>query len=316
MTWNNFANTYRPTLEKAIIDECNLLAEGGKHLPNSKEWADMLCEYTLRGKLLRGLFVRLVAESFGTADDEKINRVGACIELAQSAFLIHDDIMDGDTIRRGKPCLHTLIGTNTAICLGDWALLYLFGRLSFSPKIIEIFSSRLSATAAGQAHEVAQEQKEPSYEEILQIIGHKTARYTFVLPFEAGMVLAGGDIAPLEKLGLILGEIFQVRDDELNLLSEETTGKSAGGDIIQNKKTLCRQVLLSRMPEAKVLFGKAGTLNEVRQAYQQSGASQEITDFLKTRSQEASQILEMLPIKKSVRPLWGGLLDLLLHRNI
>ncbi|MGL5253936.1 MAG: polyprenyl synthetase family protein [Brevinema sp.] len=315
--WNEFAQTHKPSLENAIKFECNLLAERGKLLPQSQQLADMLCEYTLRGKLLRGLFVRLVAESFGTADNEKINRVGASLELAQSAFLIHDDIMDGDTLRRGGACIHTLVGTNTAICLGDWALLHIFSRLSFSSALVDVFSSRLSSTAAGQAHEVALESKSsPTYDEILQIIHHKTALYTFVLPFESGMILVEGDIAPMQKLGLALGEIFQVRDDELNLLSEETTGKSAGGDIIQNKKTLCRQVLLSRMPEAATLFGKEGTLNAVREAYNKSGAATEIADFLKTKSQEVAQLLDELPIKKSVRPLWGGLLNLLLNRNV
>lgn len=317
MTWDNFTEETRPLIKGGIINECALLASQYAEIPGAGAYADMLCEYTLRGKLLRGVFVRLSTLSFGGASEPHIIKAAAALELAQSAFLIHDDIMDGDTLRRGKPSLHTLIGQNGAICLGDLALLRAFHLLSFNAKLAELFSGHLGATALGQALELSTASKgtEPPMEDIFSILIHKSARYTFVLPFEAGAVLAGQSPDPaLSELGRSMGLIFQIKDDQLNLLSPGHTGKSAGGDIRENKKTVCRAVLLKNYPPAAPLFGREDTLEQVQKLYM-SHASSEVEGIIKNFRDKAEALLEALPIQKETRPLWSGLMHYLNERT-
>ena len=123
MSWESFANETRPLIEHSIKNECALLAAQYAEIEGAEAYAERLCEYTLRGKLLRGVFVRLAALSFGEAEERSVLKTAAALELAQSAFLIHDDIMDGDALRRGKASIHTLIWQNALLRLRDLVLL-------------------------------------------------------------------------------------------------------------------------------------------------------------------------------------------------
>jgi len=145
-----------------------------------------------------------------------------------SALLIQDDIMDEDEMRRGVKAIHRQyarvgrkrkiknpdhFGESAAICLSDIAFFFAFGvlgrlkiDLGARRELWKLFSRELITTALGQMEE-------------LTLYLAKTARYTFVLPLLAGALLAGkrrAELKKFEKLGEVLGIIFQLKDDELD----------------------------------------------------------------------------------------------------
>ena len=329
MTLQDYINIKKKDILQEIQKQCQDLAL--YDMPNAPKIAELLYEYSSRGKLLRGVFVCLGAESFGDEENTHILKVAAALELAQSALLIHDDIMDGDDFRRNKPSLHKLFekdfsgekatktGESLAICTGDIAIFHLFGYLSESPALVKLFSQLLSKTALGQAYEIsyAHHNEEISKEDILLIIKNKTTNYTFTLPFMAGAILSGLDstreLDYLKEFCQYAGYIFQIKDDELNFLEEGSIGKSAGGDIRENKKTLCRYELLQKCPEAIKYFGKDGSIEEVRTLYKDSGVKEHIADLIREYSLEAEKRINLLIIKESHKNLW---LELISYLNI
>ncbi len=309
-------NIYKEQILQHIKKQCDEL--------DNLEISQKLYEYTSRGKLLRGMFVCLSAESFGRKVDEEVLDVAAAIELAQTALLIHDDIMDQDNFRRGKPSMHKIYeqegfnshaSTSLAICLGDVVLFHLFRYLN--KDISVLFSKELTKTALGQTFDVAKasSSEEISEEDILYIIQNKTANYTFALPFSAGLILANRqDLQDsITELSRLMGLIFQIKDDILNYLPQSQIGKSSGGDIRENKKTLCRLMLIEQCPEAKDFYGK--DVDKVIELYISSGVQQKIECQLSEYASSAEEIIRSLPIKSEYLDKWNHLLEYLKDRK-
>lgn len=332
MTWQEFSDNGRSFITKTIEYQCRSLEQ--LPIPNARLFGMRLLDYTCKGKLLRANFLRLSALTFcDSASEEILNMVGGCIELAQSAFLIHDDIIDQDAVRRNAPAMHKLFendintqntnyGEAQAICMGDMVLTHLFSFLSEYPELIRLFSQTLTLTALGQAQEIqwGALNQEISPDQIYQIIEYKTAYYTFVLPFLSGLILSGAAAHQknvlLTKLGIIMGYIFQIRDDELNLLAPPELNKSAGSDITENKKTLCRYELIKEFPEAIDLFGHPENITEVQKLYKDSVVEKRIQNYILQFIAEAKNLFEYLKIKKEWRSLWEELLNSLYERQL
>jgi len=331
MALQKYLDDLKPLILKEISAQCNDVAV--LEFSNAQEIADKIYEYTSRGKLLRACFVCFAAESFGKKIDKSVIQTAAAIELAQTALLIHDDIMDNDDFRRNKLSMHKMYeeiladssrdtkhtALSLAICVGDIALFHLFFYLSDNAQLVQLFSKELSKTALGQAFEIykASQDNEISKQDIYTIIQHKTANYTFYLPLLSGMILAD---APVEdqhsiiEFSRLAGLLFQIKDDELNYLSENQTGKSVGGDIRENKKTLCRLELLRRCPESKELFGRDDTVEKIQQLYLSSGAKESINDDLVAYKLLAEGIIQKMNIQSEYKMLWNELLEYLLNR--
>ncbi|MFP4373473.1 MAG: polyprenyl synthetase family protein [Spirochaetaceae bacterium] len=246
--------------------------------PWGRDVARRLLDFSTRGKMIRGGLVAMGAGLFGHEPDEDIVRVGAVAELIQSFLLIHDDIMDRDTARRGEDAVFyqyaTIareegiddwyhLGEALGTCVGDVAMLYAFDMLEglsrpdeVSRRVRALFSREITWVGLAQMSDLyyGETTREVAETEIIDLYRFKTGRYTFSLPLSAGAVLAGqGDstVAALGELGEKLGVIFQIKDDELGLFGdEELIGKPSGSDIAENKKTLFRQYLFARADDA------------------------------------------------------------------
>ncbi|MGL5955175.1 MAG: polyprenyl synthetase family protein [Brevinema sp.] len=325
MDLNNYIQELKPIILEQIKKQCDDLID--ESLPYSQVLAEQLYEYASRGKLLRGIFVVLVAESFGRSRDVQGLSVASAVELAQTALLIHDDLMDQDDLRRNKPSMHKIYrnqgfdehtSLSLAMCMGDLALFHLFQYLD--KDLVRLFSRELSKTVLGQVYDVEKssyQDQEISKEDLLLIIQYKTAHYTFSLPFQAGLILSRmTEYSELiKKLSIPLGLIFQIRDDELNYLAQSQTGKSSGGDIRENKKTFCRCLLIEKCPQAKVLYGREDQIEQVRLLYHQSGVQQIIAEQLQAYEKCAEGIINQIPMKKEYQGLWYELLEYLMQRK-
>lgn len=187
------------------------------------------------GKTIRGSLVLLTHDLLkGQHRDEALS-VAAAYELIQTGLLIHDDIMDHDSLRRGKPTVHIQYkNEGLAMCVGD--ILFFLAHELLPGTGVQTISDRIfEEVGVAQMQDISFGLRKdfPSKEEIISLYTYKTARYTFSLPMMAGATLAGADknvVALFEKLGEYMGILFQIRNDSLGIK----------GDIRENKKTLAR----------------------------------------------------------------------------
>ena len=185
----------------------------------------------------------------------------AAIELAHSAFLVHDDIQDGSDWRRGHPTLHRRVGLPLAVNAGDaLAVLSLevlradTGRLGrrLGLRILSEFSSAMWQTLEGQAVELGWRRDgvtNLSPQNYLELILRKTCWYTTIAPLRIGALIGSwgsADLQALSRFGLFLGTAFQITDDILNLTGGQAAyGKEIRGDLREGKRTLMVIHLLS-----------------------------------------------------------------------
>ncbi len=197
------------------------------------------------GKRLRPIICLLSAEAVGGSRDKALFAAMA-IELLHNASLVHDDIIDENSIRRRNPSNPARYGEKRAIVIGD----FLFG-LSCEmlarcevPEVVGLISSAVSNVAMGQYLEFTLRKKslqKVTEHEYLEVAALKTAS-TFVASAEAGAILGGGSEVEIEKLcnyGKNLGMAFQIQDDVLDICGDPAkTGKPVGLDIKNGERTI------------------------------------------------------------------------------
>lgn len=270
MTLKDYIANHRPTLETTLLSYLETKKQTYRDIPLYQKSIEKLMDTVTTGKLVRGILLLLAYESKCKTVSKDALTLAAAIELIHTGLLIHDDIMDNDHLRRGKPTVYAQAmhegkiynadnekdyGVAIAICIGDLAFFMayeLIGMLSPSAQNKQILATsahELQKVGYAQITDVhfGRTQSEPTEDEIISLYRFKTARYSFSLPLKLGGMLAGCDeitIKNLEQFGEELGIAFQIKDDELGIFGiEETVGKPVGSDIRENKKTLYRHIL-------------------------------------------------------------------------
>ncbi|GAB3768238.1 polyprenyl synthetase family protein [Nocardioides ginsengisegetis] len=200
------------------------------------------------------------------ADEDALVRACAALELLHASALVHDDLMDASDTRRGRPATHRKFesdhgaagwrgdpeqyGGAAAILLGDlllsWSdeLLRNCGLpLTQVAPALDVFDRCRSEVIAGQFLDVSvQARGRADVGTAMTVLRYKSAKYSIERPLHIGAALAGAgpdEMAALTAFGLPLGEAFQLRDDLLGVFGDpETTGKPAGDDLIEGKRTV------------------------------------------------------------------------------
>jgi octaprenyl-diphosphate synthase len=209
------------------------------------------------GKRLRPALTILTARALGHGGDD-ILALACSLELLHSATLLHDDILDGARLRRGRQSAHTLFGTTHTILVGD-ALLALANRLVAEygvPDLTRHLSEALLRTATGEIQEIAHlRDTDLSIAAYYEIITGKTA-FLIQSACRCGAVFAGAS-PDLEEAaadyGLSLGIAFQLVDDALDYTSPSSvSGKPAASDLKEGKVTLPLLLYLAELdPEER-----------------------------------------------------------------
>jgi octaprenyl-diphosphate synthase len=194
------------------------------------------------GKRLRPLMMCLAFELAGGKDIAEIMPLAMGFEFLHTATLVHDDINDEATHRRGIPTLHTEYGLSKAIITGDWLFVqgYSLGG-QYDKKIVNIISDYCSDIAVSEFSQIDHIQNlKTTPEDYLEIVKGKTAG-----PFSGGCLAAGilagaseEEISALDKFGLEIGIAYQLVDDLLDLRGDESIGKPRGSDVYEGKMTL------------------------------------------------------------------------------
>jgi geranylgeranyl diphosphate synthase type II len=240
---DRYASITRAALEEAVPSD---LSEDHLRAP--------MLEYPRRGgKALRPALCMATCEAFGGRFEDALPSAVA-LEMLHNAFLVHDDIEDAGTLRRGRPTLHLLYGTDRALNAGDALALVGYGHLrrnrgllgsALAERIGEEFDEMSRHTVDGQAIELGwrvENRLDLTPDDYLHLVMKKTCWYTTVTPMRVGALIGSrgtAPLAPMVRFGFHLGAAFQIRDDILDLEGDpDEFGKQPLGDLLEGKRTL------------------------------------------------------------------------------
>lgn len=197
------------------------------------------------GKRIRPLFL-LLSCYLVSSDFRPAVLAATSIEILHNFSLIHDDIMDQDDLRRGRPTVHKKWDTGIAILSGDVMVALAYKAMAATPisnakQLIDVFNEAFIDLCEGQALDKEFESRRSvSTTRYLHMIDRKTARL-FSISTEIGAIVGGGskrEIRRLREFGRMVGIAFQIQDDLLDVISDaKTLGKDIGSDLIHGKKT-------------------------------------------------------------------------------
>ena len=301
----------------------------------------------------------LLAELDSHPDLSSIVDAAAALELFHAAALVHDDIMDNSDTRRGMPAAHRRFerehrerhwvgnaqgyGTSSALLLGDLLL-------GWSDELLDAGLSRLDDAESARAarrefHTMRTEVTVGQYLDILEevawrdseeadllprahrVLTYKSAKYSIEAPLALGALMAGGSleqVSALREFGLPLGIAFQLRDDLLGVFGDpEVTGKPAGDDLREGKRTVIIALARAALPAGAValideLLGDA-SLSEhqiatLQATIRDSGAVETVEQMIARSVATAIAALDDAPLSRSARAELVGLSDLVTRR--
>lgn len=350
---NKFFISKKSLIQKEISEVIKLQRQYAKsEYPWSNDALNRLENFTVSGKMIRGLLVVLATGNKSKQAQSDAIKIGAALELMHSGILVHDDIMDRDLLRRGKPTIHAQYtalsklpsksesvhyGEGMASCVGILAYFMAmseFGKVKTNKglaKLVELFSLEMGLLGLGQMDDLNTGTMSASSEkDCLRIYEQKTGRYTFGLPILAGLILAGKHTKSVEvkvqQLAKSLGIIFQLRDDYLGVFGDTVkTGKSVGGDIRERKKTwlyfrLLKKVNKSDAKKISTLFNSHNVMTKSQQAFVISKMKEVRIPELAERELQAQQknvltLLKKLPFDKDQLVVMEDLINYLAVRE-
>lgn len=224
-------------------------------LHSEVELAEQVVQYisTKRGKRIRPLLVFLAAKLHGTSNAKTMS-ASLVVEMLHTATLIHDDVVDDSSLRRGVPTINEVWNNKISVLVGD----FLFSKTLTTLldirdyDALEIFSSAAKLITEGELLQIAHsEDFELSETLYFDLISKKTAAL-FKASCELGALTTIGNGTAKELMGEFgqnLGIAFQIKDDLLDYVgSESTLGKPTGNDIRENKVTLPLIYALKKSP--------------------------------------------------------------------
>ena len=245
------ASLYGPVAEDMILVEDLLESTKQVEIPPLKRMLDHALG--AQGKRLRPGLV-LLAGTFGDYNLNRLVPLGTAIELLHTASLVHDDVVDGASSRRGRPTTNALFDNALTVLLGD----YIFANAAEmvtrtgSLPVTRLFAVALTKMTGGELdQDAAAFDVGKDIQHYLWRIGGKTAAL-FATATEGGAMLAGCDERTVEALrtyGWSFGMAFQIVDDILDYSGdEELMGKPVGSDLREGTITLPGLLLLDRNP--------------------------------------------------------------------
>jgi geranylgeranyl diphosphate synthase type I len=330
-----------------VLDEF-LDEQAGRLAPLGPDAAALIAEARIAvtgGKRLRAAFCHAgyTAVRPDISDERALLRACASLELLHASALVHDDYMDASDTRRGRASSHRIFesahadagwggnpqqyGAAAAILLGDllltWAdeLLRRCGLpLAEVAPALDMFDLCRSEVVAGQFLDVSvQARGAADVDAAMTVLRYKSAKYSVERPLHIGAALAGASDAQIQALtdiGLPLGEAFQLRDDQLGVFGDPAlTGKPAGDDLVEGKRTVLVAMALdgAPAPEATVLDESLGTplteemVDELRRIITDAGADAKVESLIDDLTQRSLAALDAAPLDERAK---GALRDL------
>ena len=259
------------------------------------------------GKRLRPLLVLLAARACGHADGRHVD-AAAIIEFIHTATLLHDDVVDGSSLRRGHESANEVFGNATSVLVGDFLYSRAFQMMMALDRmrVMQILADATNAIAEGEVLQLMTARDPNTTEaQYIDVIRRKTARL-----FEAGAQIAAvlSDASPLieESLasyGRHIGTAFQLVDDALDYQADEASlGKHLGDDLAEGKPTLPLIYAMQHggrdqriMIQEAIENGGVGQLAEITRAVASLGGLAYTARLAQCEADQALAALKPLP---------------------
>ena len=298
------------------------------------------------GKRLRPAFCHWAfVGAGGDPADTAVVDAGAALELLHAFALLHDDVMDGSRMRRGRTTVHVdfagrhedagwrgearRFGEGVAILVGDLAFVYADLLMVGVPaEATEIFNELRVELNIGQCLDlVGTAEARRDRPMARRIARYKSGKYTVERPLHLGAALVGrlGDLAePLSEYGLPLGEAFQMRDDILGTFGDPAlTGKPVGEDLREGKPTPLLAITTDRAGDAgRELLHRVGAADlgpdevaAIQALMVETGARDETERLIDEMAEGAVAALDQAKITAEARSALAELAEFVVRRN-
>ena len=194
------------------------------------------------GKRMRPMLILLIAKNFGKVSAVTQN-AALGLELLHTASLVHDDVVDESSERRGQASVNATYDNKVAVLVGDYILSTALQRVSLTDnqRIVRLLAELGQTLAAGEILQLSNIQNQEFSEDVYyQIINNKTAAL-FEACAKIGAISAGvteEEVTAAAKFGQNIGMIFQIRDDIFDYFDSSDIGKPTGNDMREGKLTL------------------------------------------------------------------------------
>lgn len=283
------------------------------------------------GKRIRPVLLMLSCDALGGSAQQALP-AAAAVELMHNFTLVHDDIMDRDETRRGRPTVHRKWNTDVAILAGDGLVVLAYQSLlktetSQLGRISEIFTNGILEICEGQALDADFEHDDhvtmARYETMIM---KKTARLLAICT-QIGAILGNAakpQILAFKNFAEHLGLAFQIQDDLLDITVEQTVlGKDFGSDVRRRKRTFLyvhamENGRVEQREALRAIFAKPAIedndLLAVQKHFRESGAIDAAAFAVRTHLAEANRNLAELALGADVTEL-QNLVQMILHRK-
>ena len=288
---------------------------------------------SIGGKRIRPTLM-LLAYNLYKEDPERILSSAVALETYHNYTLLHDDLMDNASVRRGQPTVHKKWDANTAILSGDSMLVLAYERMAKCPveklkPVLDLFTETALEIGEGQQYDMDFETRnDVEEEEYIEMIRLKTS-VLLACALKMGALLGDAsqeDADNLYKFGEQMGLAFQLQDDYLDVYGDpEVFGKAIGGDILCNKKTymLINAFNLANDEQRKRLQQWVNAENPdprqkieaVTQIYNEIGISQLAEQKIKHYFNESRKYLEAINLPNERKLELEAYTDKMMKRN-
>lgn len=309
------------------LDEMNSIIVESLHTPN-RMMNDIVTRYLrVKGKQIRPMLVILSARMFGDVSREVLY-AGAALEMLHNASLIHDDIVDETTLRRGVETINARMGNHIAVLVGDFFVSNALaaGIRTGDIRVIAALSDLGKELSLGEIDQICNASGHSLEEEAyFGMIRQKTASL-FMNCVRMGAELGGADAMQRDTLARyaeLLGLCFQIKDDIFDYFDGEGLGKPTGNDLREGKVTLPLLYALRTAPEDEarpmrdILLAGNPTPPEIERLIQFAknfGGIDYAYARMRQMQKEAAKLLESLPDSQSKKD-FGDIFDFIISRD-
>ena len=259
------------------------------------------------GKRLRPALLLLMTQALGCTSRQRFN-LAAVIEFIHTATLLHDDVVDASTLRRGQPTANESFGNPASVLVGDFLYSRAFQMMldANEPRVMQILAEATNIIAEGEVLQLMNMHDAGLDEDAyLRVIRSKTAKL-FEACTRLAAVLAGAAPDVEQKCavyGQAIGTAFQVIDDVLDYAGDaEQTGKNLGDDLREGKTTLPLILAMKRgsdtdrgVIQAAIEAGDASRLAAIVDIVRRTGALDATHELAAAQAQRAIDALDGLP---------------------
>ena len=279
------------------------------------------------GKRMRPILAVLCARACGYSGKQHY-LVAAIIEFIHTATLLHDDVVDESSLRRGNQTANAIWGNETTVLVGDFVFSRAFEMMVDvgEMRVMEILATASNTIAEGEVMQLLNcNDPETTEERYMMVIQSKTAKL-FEAACQLGAILAGQNTIieqACSAYGMHIGTAFQIKDDLLDYqASPEDMGKNMGDDLAEGKPTLPLIYALKNSDEKTaalirkaIMNGGKENMDEILEAINSTNAISYTENIANQQAQYAKQKIECL-VENDYKQALIDIVDFSLSRKI